>query len=336
MLALPLLTSPAPAISLDEIVAEPAEVLLADRHTPAGFRIIALSHLAEASADGAAERGQARATAALERITEAALDPGINRIGDLKQAPLGDHGLYLSHLAIVLGSADRLSPESCDRALHDRIVDHLVDRALGHPSGVGRSFASSPARWPTDQAATLYGVHLYDRAHGTSKVDAPLQRYLQTVGTGGLPPSELTGTVPDHELPRGSSLAFLVRYLAPVAPQPAQQLWQRTRDTFLVRLGPAAGLREWQPGVERVADIDSGPIVSGIGASATAFGLAAAWSVGDTATATALQRTAELGALVASVRGGGLQQAADSVLATAISARTEALAAQATTTGPRP
>ena len=297
----------------DDLVADPVDVLLNDPHTPAGFRPITLSHAAEACAQRA-DRGTwttAQAQACVQRIVDAAQDP---RLVDVR------HTLHASHYAIVLGVRDALMPEACDAEAHAALVQQLVDASMAHPTGVARSFTSAPARWPTDQAATLYGVHLYDTAHGSEHVKGPLDRFRATVGEEGLVPTELTGSVPDATVPRGSSLAFMVRYLAPVDAALARRLWRDLQDDFVVRLGPAAGLREWPAGTDRPPDIDSGPIVQGIGASATAFGRAAARAVGDEELALALQHTAHLGHWLASQRPD-LDKAADSALAVAIEAQ---------------
>ena len=283
---------------------------------PGGFRIIALSHAAEACG------GRDDAATCVGAIARSAVDPRIAPM-DPAADPLGHHGLYLSHLAIVLGTRDRLSDAPCDEALHTRIVDHLVERSLAHDQGIARSFDSSLARWPTDQAATLYGLWLYDQAHGTQRVLAPRDRFLPLLAGPGLPPTEVTGTAPDPEVPRGSSLAFAARYLAPVAPQAAADLWDRTTATLLERIGPLAGIREWPPGADRAPDIDSGPVVFGIGASATAFGRAAALAVGDDPSARALGRTARLGSRLAAAASSQLEAAANSALATAITAQVE-------------
>lgn len=311
---LSLLLASAWAVTFEGLVADPVTVLLDDPHTPGGFRIVALSHAAEGC------ETQPDAAACVDRIAAAALDRRVAPV-DVARSPLGNHGLYLSHLAIVLGTRDRLSATPCDAALHARVVDHLVARSMAHPTGIARSFPSSPARWPTDQTATLHGLWLYDRAHGTQTLDAPLQRFLPLLAGPELPPTEVTGSVADPTIPRGSSLAFAVRYLAPIVPDDASDLWDRTKSSFLVRVGPLAGLREWPPGIDRPADVDSGPLVHGIGASATAFGRAAAHAVGDPTTAAALDRTAGIGAWMATTTPGDLHAVANSALAVAITAQ---------------
>ncbi|MBX2802652.1 MAG: hypothetical protein KTR31_33540 [Myxococcales bacterium] len=314
-------------VDFDTLVSDPAVTLLEDRNTPAGFRMIALSHAAEACV-GRTRMGEmtlVEGQHCVARMAEAALHPRMSKLPDIataSDAALQHHGLALSHLGIVLGARDAASPYLCDLALHRRVVDQLVAQSLAHPSGVARSFPTSHARWPTDQAATLHAIHLFDRAHGTQRSREPLERFLVTAlpADGSLPPTEITGSVADAAIPRGSSLSFLVRYLAPLAPRAAQTLWQRGLPQFLAQVGPMAGMREWPAGVDGPADIDSGPIVMGIGASATAFGEAAARAVADHETAAQLERTSELVQGMASA-DPALAKAANSALAAAISAQ---------------
>jgi hypothetical protein len=103
-----------------------------------------------------------------------------------------------------------------------------------------------------------------------------------------------------------------------VAPEAAAAWWASSRAALLVTVGPATGVREWPAGEEHPADIDSGPIVAGMGAAATGFGIGASRAIGDDATHRALLRTEQLGRLVARA-DGALATARDSALAVAIS-----------------
>lgn len=321
-------TVAARAASFDALVADPLAVVLADEHTPAEFRVVALSFAAEVCAGRAAAGALPanEAKACLDHLAAAALDPRLTPWGRAPAAvaDLGEDGMYLTHLAIVLGERDAVAPEACDRALHQRVVDHLVDRSLASAAGVARSHAGSAARWPADQAATLFALQLYDRAHATDLLAGPRERYLAGLAADGLPPSELTATDPRARLPRGSALAFTVRYLAPIEPVAARRLWERTVAAgFLVEVGPVLGVREWPPGVDGDEDVDSGPIVGGLGAAATALGRLAAQAVGDEPSAAALRRTAALGRALAGKGFPGLPGTANSALAAAITARAE-------------
>lgn len=324
LFALPAAASP---VSFEALATDPLATLLADPNTPSDFRLVVLSHAAEVCA-GRAQAGvvaHGEGKACLDRLAAAAIDPRFTPWGrppsDVQS--FGEEGLYLTHLAIVLGERDRIAPEACDHALHQRVVAHLVDRSMAHPSGVARSTSTATGRWPADQAATLFAIHLYDQAHGTSWTAAPTARYLAGLGLG-LPPSELTGFEATSGLARGSALAYTVRYLAEVARPEAKALWTRVRaGGFVVAVGPVTGVREWPPGVDGPQDDDSGPIVAGLGAAATALGRLAAQEVGDRDAADALRRTANVGRTLAAKGFPGLPATAGSSLAAAITARAE-------------
>jgi MFS family permease len=109
--------------------------------------------------------------------------------------------------------------------------------------------------------------------------------------------------------------AFLLSYMvmAPVF----GWLADRFSRWLLIAVSVAlwSGFREWPRDVERKADVDSGPIVQGIGAAATAFGLIAARAVGDDAVHQRLAATAT------AAEGLGLGKGVkDTVLAAAIRA----------------
>ncbi len=73
----------------------------------------------------------------------------------------------------------------------------------------------------------------------------------------------------------------------------ACELYTTGRDTLADSVGPVAGMREYAPGVEGRPDIDSGPIVMGLGLSSTGFALGAAHACGDEDTVASLTRTVE-------------------------------------------
>jgi hypothetical protein len=110
----------------------------------------------------------------------------------------------------------------------------------------------------------------------------------------GLPWSEATGRTAGSRDPRGSALAWQTRYLVEVDPQLASRWWRGFRDHYLVDNVAGAGFREWPVGRDRAPDIDSGPIVAGVGAAATALAIAAARVMRDEVLAARLQATAAL------------------------------------------
>jgi hypothetical protein len=172
---------------------------------------------------------------------------------------------------------------------------------------------------------------LHDQGYGTALAAEPTTRWLAFMEAEGTEPvwllhrSELTGADATSALPRGCALSWTVRYMASFAPAQAEVLWRRYRAHFQVTKGPVTGFREWPPGVEGAADSDSGPIVYGIGSSATAFAIGASRAVGDMETYRRLAATERITWTLAAGMGGALGEAADSALATAIHANQHSL-----------
>jgi hypothetical protein len=107
------------------------------------------------------------------------------------------------------------------------------------------------------------------------------------------------------DAPRGSGTAIASYFLSFADPA-----LSRTLHQGLVRHGHASfagfgGIREHAPGFEGGGDIDSGPVLLGIGVSATGFALASARVHGDRAMYVELLRTAWLFGVPASREHGG-------------------------------
>jgi hypothetical protein len=284
--------------------------------TPAGFQIIALSHVADGCAarvNDDAEGARVCVERALSRA-QATKAKGLN-LDD------GRAGLWLSHLALILGAAHSTGP-CLDEGLHRRVVEGLVKGSLADPTGHTSSFVGKRERWSADQAATLAAIARFDAGHGTHLLDEPLARYRAHLSTAvdvttGLPWSEARG-VGTGKMPRGCAVTFSVRYLGEVDRALATSWWTALKAHYLVDRAVAVGFREWPPGVDRPSDADSGPIVQGVGASATAFGIAAARAMDDDVLAGRLEATATLvGGAVARL-GPSAARAAGSTLAAAI------------------
>lgn len=76
--------------------------------------------------------------------------------------------------------------------------------------------------------------------------------------------------------------------------RPDADTWSRFVETFVVREAGLVGVREYPQGQSGAGDVDSGPLVLGVSASASVVTLAAARTVGDTRLVQALDREAEL------------------------------------------
>lgn len=276
--------------------------------TPGGFKAIALSHLADGCV-GQAKQHPDRSAAAQRCVRlahERALDlhaawcplvDGARRCETdalLEQA----NPLSLSHWLLVMGAGDALG--ACpDATLHERLAAGLASRSTADPFAHVPSYRASTLRWPADQAALLAALRRADAGHGTALLVEPLAAFTTFIDAkglhrSGLPVSEVTGKGPGASYPRGCAQAFISRYLAEVDPARATAWWKTYRAQYLVRLPlGVVGFREWPPGVDRGGDMDSGPIVLGIGASASALGISAARAQGDEALAKELEASAD-------------------------------------------
>lgn len=290
--------------AIDALIANPEEALSS---VPKGFRAIVLSNLAEGCVDRA--------------VQDPALAPAAVACVEAARAALPRHptgSVAVAHTLIVEEAAVYLGLSS---ARDEALAYDLVEATLNDPLATAPSYVGTSARWPADQAAALYALWLYDQNHRTDRLPAVLAAHdavMAERGTAksGLPVSEL-GHLDYADLPRGCALSWTVRYRAAFDPDGARALWDRYVDQYFVDYGVVGGFREWPPGVERAADDDSGPIVLGIGAAATAFGLTAARTVGDDAIAGRLARTSALGHAAAG-QDPDLATVADGPLAAAI------------------
>jgi hypothetical protein len=95
-----------------------------------------------------------------------------------------------------------------------------------------------------------------------------------------------------RDKPRGSGTFLASWFWSWADPAFAAELYRGGRAALYQDLGFAGAMREYAPGVDGAGDVDSGPIVGGLGVSASGFAIGAARAAGDLATAEALTRLA--------------------------------------------
>ena len=311
--------------AVEAFLARPFAVFSTHR-VPKTFRVIVLSNLAQYCQNlwRHGHLSRRHADHHLGALIGVAMNRRISpyRGQDLAQARLDDHGLYLSHLNLMLGVYRSVTGKDRFAALNKRISLHLARRSLADPHRHMPSYVANHLRWPADQAVTLHSLALYDGNFKQQLSRRPVAAWLHFLDSKGiskrwrLPLSEVTGGAGKGRHPRGCALSWTVRYMHLFAPARAARLWGRYKELFMVRKGIFAGFREWPPGIRRRADADSGPIVHGIGGAATGLALGASRVLGDSTTYTML-RASEV-----AVRAAGdkrLRRAGASILARSIS-----------------
>jgi len=292
------------------------------------FAVVALSHFA-AGLMNVYEAEPARrdeVLALLDEVVRRAKSPtvapaGLTTDGHPLEATvaLDDHNLYFSHLAVILGLRRLVGCDgtrrttSCDAhedddVLQSRLVVHLLYRTEQSPLHHAPSYPDSDM-WPADQAVTLLALRLHDEAHpsaGNHALDQPLAGYLATMEEHTDPATHLfhsavvdpSSPVPSMAAayattPRGCAASWSQLYLAQVAPETARAQYAYYRAHMSADVLGFGGFREWPAGrAVQVTDMDSGPIVLGVGMAATGLGLGAARLAGDADRYATIRRTA--------------------------------------------
>ncbi len=152
-------------------------------------------------------------------------------------------------------------------------------------------------RYPVDVAAMVASVGLWARA--TKRPEPPVlarwraeleRRWIvdglvvQAVGPDGAP----------RDAPRGGGTFLAAWFLSRWDPEFAAWLTRSATARLRADTGPWTAMREYPPGGDGRGDIDSGPIVAGLGVSSTGFAIGAARAAGAFELAAGLERTATL------------------------------------------
>ena len=147
--------------------------------------------------------------------------------------------------------------------------------------------------------AALLSLHLHDRLYQTAFRDAydawkswTLEHLDPATELPAASLDRVTGEL--KESARGSSCAWTLSLLPEMDPDFAKTLYERFNKHFKVdRLGFGM-FREFPVSSQGVADVDSGPLIFGVGTTATGVGLAAAMANGDIDTAIDIHSLAEM------------------------------------------
>lgn len=304
---------------LQALLDDPATTFKADK-VPGGFEAITWSLLAEACAARHDEIGRdCLSRAAAHSTTRTPYDLPLDEVKSL-----GNHGLFMAHTALVLLAYEEETGDPAYTQTLDRLTARLRALSLADPHAHAPSYPSAAQRWPADQTVVLAALARYDRDRDTDLLAEPLARWKaemarHTDPRTGLFQSEVTGIDKSSRTPRGCAASWSVRYLATFDPALAHEQWDHEIASLSAALGPFGGLREYPVGRGFPSDADSGPIIAGVGAAATAFGIGAARAMGDHSWELALRSTEEAGWLA--VKGNAeIEAAANSVLAHAIAA----------------
>jgi hypothetical protein len=282
---------------------EPGDAVWAGEHFPEGelftweFFGLALLNVAEATRDpGDVARALVRGRELLARV-DATLDHApFKRLKDLPARGgacwLGGRNLLAVRLARL--AKDRLSASELQTIHRDSEALHRA--FLDEPAAMIESYRGM--RWPVDGLFALESLRIHDEVFGTEHAAKPVKRWVEAMRAHldpktGLMPSFVHRDGRARDVPRGCALSWSLAVLPSLDPDFAADQWAAYKHHFLRETFGLPAFREYPPGIERPGDLDSGPIVLGLGMSATAFGLAAARANGDRELAARLERLGE-------------------------------------------
>ncbi len=229
----------------------------------------------------------------------------------------GDRGhiAWLGYTNLTLSARRALGPHPRWDVLNDTLSAAIV-RRLEHEL-MPETYPGE--RYPVDVSAAVASVGEWARVTGRPE-PAVLARWRAAVRerwvVGGVLVQSLDAELRASDRPRGSGTFLASWFLSRWDPAFAAELYRGGRDRLLVEMGPLAAMREYPAGTPGGGDIDSGPIVGGMGVSATGFAIGAGLAAGDTTTAARLRATAELVGQ-ARTEAGELHWAAGSALGSA-------------------
>jgi len=131
--------------------------------------------------------------------------------------------------------------------------------------------------WPADNVIAIASVAIYDQVIGQKHRDflnTWKKSLLQNLDDNGLIPHQTqSGTDKVIEGARGSSQSLMLIFLKEFAPEISAEHFNIYRSLFLTSRIGLPGILEYPVGTEGNGDVDSGPILFGVGGSASIVGI---------------------------------------------------------------
>lgn len=213
-----------------------------------------------------------------------------------------EHGIFQAGWALTLAVviAER-SHQPDDRADVERRAKVVSTALASSASGFLESYPGQ--FWPCDTVVAASGLASAQRLMPHKEWLTTLRKWRAATepavdSAHGLLPHRVTSSGAPLEGPRGSSQSIIQAFMPDVDLVLDGQLdagrWQRFREVFVVRKLGLVGVREYPRGTAGPSDVDSGPLIAGVSASASVVALGAARRVGEVSLASAPDREAEL------------------------------------------
>lgn len=239
------------------------------------------------------------ANATFDLLTKAESAQGVAPFAGVRTPP---NGAFHSGWTLLLAVENaRISQSTTAAEGVRRRAERLQDAFDASPTGLLESYPGQA--WPCDSVVAMAALHRADRIVPLD-LDPTTRRWLTQVQVlrdeRGLLPHRTTPAGRVIEGPRATSQVIIQAFWPDIQPlngpdgDATRRQWQAFVDTFVVRRAGLVAVREYPAGVAGPADVDSGPLVFGLSASATVVAIGAARAQGDLRLARDLDRGAEL------------------------------------------
>lgn len=210
-----------------------------------------------------------------------------NEINSAKGKEIFDESLPLKYGAFYKGwstylLAQKLSLESTDERDSVEIqtfkesCELIVNALRSSTTPFLESYRIQQA-WPADMFPCILSLVVYDELFG-GIYETDIQEWIGQVKsrldpvTGLIPHSVQAASGTVLEGARGSSQSLMLNFLIDIDSQLGKEQYAIYKDKFLDRRFGLPGVREYPKGVEGKGDVDSGPVILGIGGSASIVG----------------------------------------------------------------
>jgi hypothetical protein len=150
--------------------------------------------------------------------------------------------------------------------------------------------------WPADVVVCVASLSLHDRLFRpkySTVINEWLGKVKQNLDPIGLIPHAVTSSGKSTGSSRGSSQSLMLNFLAEIDQSFAEDQFDLYKHHFLVYRFGLPGIREYPNGNIGVGDIDSGPVIAGIGAAASIVGFKTMNAYGEIALGTAMRNSIE-------------------------------------------
>lgn len=210
-----------------------------------------------------------------------------------------DHAAYLGYFNLLLSLHRQIEPYSKYAVLNEEITQALVRRIKKSPTLLLYTYPNE--MYPVDNCAVAASIGLYDRVTGSdhrallSEWSRKLRDRYTDPKSGLLFQAVNGNDGTPIDAPRGSGTCLGAYFLSFSDPALARELYLSAKKQLFVKCLGFGVMREYAfSSAQGRGDIDSGPLIFGIGVSPTGFSISSAKMFHDEETFSALFSTADM------------------------------------------